>query len=276
MTYYPEGRVRFWMKYIVVEPKDSKELQDLTIVVTRPQNQSERLCELIRGCGGTVLSYPVIQIAQPENKEFLKIIDQLQEYDFAIFVSANAVHQGFQYIKTLPSHVKIAAVGEASARALQSHGIQADIFPTKIYNSEALLQLSAMQTVKGKRIVIFRGVGGRELLADTLRQRGADVAYVECYRRIMPQTSPEALLQLWQNSALDILVVTSNDGLTNLYDMVGEAGRAALLDTPLLLVSQRTKSLAHDLGFKASLVVADKASDQAILNALIQWSQSGI
>ena len=272
MIYYPEVHGRSWMKYTVREVNDSTVLQGRTVVVTRPKQQSEHLCELIRQYGGKAVRFPVIQIEPPADKTFIKIIDQLQTFDLAIFISANAVHESFQYIKAIPPALQFAAVGKASTKTLKYHNIIVDIAPTDRYDSEALLQLPTMQVVQGKKIAIFRGVGGREILAQTLRQRGAEVTYVECYRRVKPNTSPDILLQLWQTGELGIIVVTSNNGLTNLYDMVGETARLDLLSTPLLLLSQRTKRLAQEMGFSAPLLVADRASDQAILNTLIQWA----
>ena len=243
-----------------------------TVVVTRPLQQSEKLCELIQQQGGQTVIFPTIEIVAQDSEETIHTLDHLDRFQIAIFISANAVRAACAHVAYFPPTLKVAAVGKASALALQAEGVSVDIFPQDEYNSEALLSLPAMQSVQGQNIVIFRGNGGREFLADTLRQRGAQVSYVECYRREKPSISPEPLLQLWKNNKLDVIVVTSNEGLQNLYDMVGDTGRPYLLKTPLVLVSRRGEALARQLGFTGALQVADKADDRAIVTALQQWS----
>jgi len=253
------------------------ELQGVTVVVTRPALQSESLCQLIESVGGDVIRFPVLEIADPTDNDTLSsIIDRLQQFDIAIFISPNAVDRGMNLISAhggLPSTIKVAAVGKGSAKQLTRHGHKADIFPAHKFNSEALLAMPAMQTVDGKRIVIFRGEGGRELLATTLQQRGAEVEYAECYRRAKPTTDSSELMRRWARNEIDVIVVTSNEGLHNLYDMVGALGRKWLINTTLLVVSERSVELAQTLGFQQPPLVADQASDESILATIRTWQQ---
>ncbi|MDH5325394.1 MAG: uroporphyrinogen-III synthase [Gammaproteobacteria bacterium] len=247
-------------------------LDQHTIVVTRPAGQSQALCDRLRRSGASVLEFPVMTIVATEVTGFQHTLEQLTGFDLAIFISANAVRYACKHIPRFPASLKVAAVGQASARALQEQGVNVDIFPKDVYNSEALLQLAPLQNVSGKNIVIFRGQGGRELLAQTLQQRGANVVYAEVYRRDKPQTPATALLDLWKKKQLDAIVITSNEGLQNLYDMVGETGRPFLRQTTLLLVSERARTLAQQLGCQGPLLVADKADDTAIHSTLINWA----
>ena len=154
------------------------------------------------------------------------------------------------------------------------YGLAADLYPERGFNSEALLALPAMQDVSGQRIVIFRGDGGREYLADTLRERGARVEYIAAYRRVRPESDNAHLLQLWRHQQISIVLVNSAESLKNLWEMVGTTGRSLLTRTPLLVVSERLVGLAGELGFVDPPVVADNATDQAVLDALLAWQRS--
>jgi len=255
-----------------------KALDGVTVLVTRPLHQAENLCSLIESHGGKVQRFPVLEITGPRDKAKLKgILRQLKEYDITIFISPNAVERGIQAIMEqggLPEHIKVAAVGKGSAKQLIKRGIKVDIFPDQQFNSEALLAMKEMQSVSGKRIIIFRGEGGRELLAETLRLRGAVVNYAECYRRTKPSVDTNELVEQLSQGSLDVITVTSNEGLKNLYDMVGGPGRSDLLKLPLTVVSERTRQLAQELGFKIPAVVAENASDEMLVQAIVHWQES--
>lgn len=248
------------------------------MLVTRPVHQAEKICTLIESQGGSVLRFPVIEITKPRDTEKLdNILQRLSQFDIAVFISPNAVERGMQAIMEiggLPENIKIAAVGRGSARHLNELGIKVEIFPSQRFNSEALLAMDEMQSVSAKRIIIFRGEGGRELLADTLRSRGAEVEYAECYRRIKPTVNANEVVESLSQGKLDILTVTSNEGLQNLYDMVGAPVRTDLLKLPLIAVSERTRDLAQDLGFTKPAIVADNASDEMLVQAIVDWQES--
>ena len=99
---------------------------------------------------------------------------------------------------------------------------------------------------------ILRGEGGRELLAHTLRERGAEVEYLECYRRIMPDGDPADLYQCWNEKRVLLIIVTSNEALQNLFNMVNESHRSELLASTLVVVSQRAIKKAGELGFETN------------------------
>ncbi|MGD8567258.1 MAG: uroporphyrinogen-III synthase [Gammaproteobacteria bacterium] len=250
----------------------AKPLAGVTVVVTRPAHQAEGLCRLIETNGGTALRFPVLDIAGPADQTAVAAtINRLAAFDIAVFISPNAVQWGLKLIDNWPADIKVAAVGRGSARELTRQGMEPDIFPEQQFNSEALLALEDLQQVAGKRIIIFRGEGGRELLADILRGRGAQVEYLECYRRVRPTIDPALLTVPLQQGTVDILTVTSSEGLENLLAMTGEAVRSVLTQLPLIVVSDRTRERARELGFQAPIILARQASDDALLEAVIDW-----
>lgn len=247
-------------------------LNGMCVVITRPAHQAKGLSDLIEAHGGRPVQFPVLEIADPPDKRALfHLIDRLDRFAIAIFISANAVNKGVKLIRErrdFPSGLKVAALGKVTAKALQYLGIKTDILPGPRFDSEALLAQEGLLHVSGERIVIFRGVGGRELLAQTLRARGAQVEYAECYRRIKPPSDASRLLRYWQAGGIDAIIVTSKEGLHNLCEMVGIEGRNSLLKSQLVVISERLASCVRELGFIHNPLVAANASDQALLEAL--------
>jgi uroporphyrinogen-III synthase len=197
---------------------------------------------------------------------------RLDELDIAIFISANAVEKALPTLlaqRSLPVQLQLVAVGKRTAKTLKAWGLTA-LCPAPPFNSEAVMAMPQMQpaAVQGKQIVIFRGEGGRELLAETLRQRGATVNYVNVYRRVQPPTPA------WiTDTQIDVLTVTSVEGLQNLFAMLD--GQVWLRHTPLVVMSERIRSEAQELGIPAPIFVAPTASDEGLLSAVRQaasWS----
>ena len=166
-------------------------LKGTRILVTRPTHQASPLMEAIEQAGGIALHFPTIQIECVDNSLATEeLLPHLDDYRLAIFTSPNAVDQGLPQMRRdreLPATLRLAAIGTATAQRLQALlGRVIDIVPHGRSNSEGLLTEPALQEVDGQKIVIVRGTGGRELLASTLRARGAQVDYLEVYRRTRP------------------------------------------------------------------------------------------
>ena len=126
-----------------------------------------------------------------------------------------------------------------------------------------------MKNVAGKRIVIFRGNGGREKLANSLRQRGATVDYLECYSRRQPDADANTLSRLWDANSLDGIIVTSAEGLKNLYGMVNPNDLERLNTTPLYVISSTMVELCRKLGYKQTPVLMSSASNEDVIESLI-------
>jgi uroporphyrinogen-III synthase len=242
------------------------------IVVTRPAHQAAYLSALIRKAGGRPILFPVIVIADIEDaSSLLALIDRLDEFDRAIFISPNAVYKAMTLIKarrTLPPRLAYAAVGRASVQELNKFGVTNVAAPAR-FDSEALLALPEFADVAGRRVIIFRGAGGRELLGDALAARGALVDYAECYRRERPRTDPAPLLDAWERNELHAIAVTSSEGLRNFCALIGVRGRPWLERTPLFVPHPRIAETAHELNLAA--VVQTGQGDDGLLAGLQQW-----
>ena len=253
-----------------------KPLTGVNVLVTRPAHQAKNLADGIYTMGGHSILFPVLEITDVEDAQpLLKIIARLNEFDLAIFVSPNAVNKAMHLIqanRTLPPNMKIAVVGKGSANALMQFGVTDIIVPTERNDSEALLDQSELQQIKNKRVVIFRGNGGRKLLGDILIERGAILEYAECYYRGKPNIDVTSLLTTWTHDNLNAVTITSSEGLHNLFDMIGQLGQQLLKTTPLFTAHERIAQKASDLG--VAEIILTPAGDEGLLQGLADYFSS--
>jgi uroporphyrinogen-III synthase len=253
----------------------TKTLAGANILVTRPAHQAGQLAEKIRLAGGHPVLFPVLEIRDTANPGLLlELIRRLHEFDLAIFISPNAVNKAMTRIsatRTLPPGLKVAAVGQGTSRALAHFGLDNVIAPAKRFDSESLLEVAELKEVADKRVVIFRGDGGRELLGDTLSKRGATVEYVECYRRVKPEVDITPL-RMAASGGLDAITITSSEGLRNLCEMVGDAEQAWLKKAPLFVSHVRIAETAGTLGFIH--VILTPSGDDGLLEGMSNYFRS--
>ena len=249
-----------------------------TIVVTRPLAQAAPLADAIAVAGGIQLIFPLLEISPASDPQPLaEAVSRLADYGLAIFISPNAVDYALPAILAhgpWPAGLLPAAVGQGTVKALLAHGINGCVAPTERFDSETLLSLPELATEKvlGKRVAIFRGDGGRELLAETLRQRGAAVDCITCYRRSGPANGALPLLNAWRTGQLAALTVSSSEGLRYLVDLLDAEGRAFLQKTPLFVPHARIAENARALGLSNILLTA--AADTGILAGLAAYNWS--
>lgn len=244
------------------------------IVVTRPAAQAGMLSAAIAARGGVPVPFPVLAIFDVDDlRPLLAVAERLDEFDYAVFISPNAVNKALNVIlgrRAWPAHLRPVTVGQSSERELARFGLADIVAPRGRFDSEALLALPelAQERVAGRRFVIFRGDGGRELLGDTLVARGALIEYVECYRRGKPNLDAAPLMKLWARGELDAITVTSSEGLRNLFDMVGKLGQTWLRKTLLFAPHERIVEEARRLGLMR--VVLTGPGDDGLVAGLIE------
>jgi uroporphyrinogen-III synthase len=246
------------------------------LLLTRPQGQNEALAALLAQAGAMPLVFPMLAIYEAKDLSPLQQLPaRLSDYDWALFISANAVEKALNILladgQGWPATVKVAAIGRATAKALAHFGIREVRVPLGRFDSESLLENPELHSVADKKILIFRGDGGRELLGDTLKNRGAVVEYIEAYRRGLPENSDISLLmRAWGREGVDLVVVSSGEILANLYDQLGKLGQMWLKKTPLLVFSERLKAQALARGCK-KVLVSEEASDQGVLKSCCDY-----
>lgn len=245
-------------------------LAGLNIVITRPREQAHELMQHIARLGGNALPFPLLEIeAVSDDRIMREQISRLEQTDLAIFISPNAVRHGMAAIRAqggLPPMLRIATVGQGSAKALHEQGVAHVIVPAERFDSEGLLALPELQDVAGKRVMVFRGDGGRELLGDTLKARGAEVEYVTCYLRRKPDLDTAALAA----AGPDVITVTSSEALAHLWEALH--GKR-LAEAALFVPHPRIAELARQQGWKS--IVVSGAGDDGLIASLIAWADKG-
>lgn len=245
----------------------------MRVLVTRPEHQAKNLALKINQLDAQAILFPTIEIKQSQHcQTSLNINDTIGQYDIALFVSQNAVHHAFQLInvKKLPDTLKMGVIGKGSLDCLNQHGVQSHAMPDQTYNSEGLLNSNLLLDVNKKNIIIFRGQAGRNLLGDTLKERGASVTYCEVYQRCIPKISSIEYEKAF-NNAPDLAIFTSSEGLLHTFKMLKPVDEKKLLNIPWLLISERMKKTAYNLGHNNDIMIAPQASDEGILSSLQYW-----
>lgn len=248
-------------------------LKNKTIIVTRPSLQAKHLLDLITINSGTAISFPTLEISPVNKPAVIKHkLQNLKAYQWLIFTSSNAVNFAVAANNgkiTAFNTVPIIAIGHATARTLLNYGLKVTLMPKNGFNSEAILALPELQNIQQQRILIVRGVGGRALLTQSLKDRGAIVDNLEVYQRQLPKLVNESnILKVLQQPQCKLITITSVECLQNLVLMLKLKTQETLLNLPLIVISQRIKHHALQMGFKQVYVSANPA-DEAVLETII-------
>lgn len=260
----------------------------LRVLVTRPAHQQQALSEAIEAHGGSVLQRPLINIEALRDdtaKQALRSkIQDLDNYDLLIFVSNNAVRHATQWINDywpqFPVGVTVLGIGPSTAKLIAVELNCAVHHSPSGMSSEDLLQLPQLREVAGQRVGIFRGQGGRELLAQSLTERGAKVEYLEVYTRSDVSYAAAEFRADLKAFDVNVLTVTSSESLKQLAGLLLSDSKVADNKTadnkanyallPLLVPSARVAEQARALGFAEVIDIkgAIEASFVAALTAL--------
>ena len=240
------------------------------VVVTRPLAQASHMVQALLERAAVPVKFPVLAITDVDDQSaILDAAIRLDQFDMVVFVSPNAVVKAldiFRRHRSWPSGLPAVTMGRSSELELAARGITRIISPSIRFDSEALLELPELQEVRGKKILVCRGDGGRELLGKTLMERGALVEYLTCYHRCRPVADPTPLLDLWQAEKLDAVTITSSEGLINLLAMVGRLGQAWLKHTPTFVPHARIAEQANREGLEN--VILTEAGDDGLLRGM--------
>ena len=244
-------------------------LAGVGVIVTRPPRQAARFAQRLATLGARPIVWPANVILPPTDPAALAHAHaRLAQFDIAIFVSANAVEFGAPDRAQWPPALAVYAPGLGTAEAIAAVGLPEARIPSTTHDSEGLLELPALQEVRGKRVVIFRGEDGRAHLGEALRGRGAQVEYVACYRRAAPQSGAEGLADCIARGEAHALTLTSAEGLRNLLAALPAPARERLRAMPAFAQHPRIVAEARAAGLDAFVT---PAGDGGFLTALLEW-----
>jgi uroporphyrinogen-III synthase len=246
---------------------NTKPLAGIGVAITRPVEQAKKLTQRINNAGGHVIPFPLIEIvALDDYTQFEQEIANIHDYDWILFISSNAVQNSMPRLIKLgiPTQLQFAAIGPTTAESLKEFGIEKVLIPKDRFDSESLLSLPEMHQMQGKKVMIVRGIGGRDVLANTLMERGAQVTFAECYQRINPQQNCDVLAHAFAKQQLQRIVVTSSEAMRYLLAMAGDADWLKQVTLCVNHARVAEQPLAMDLKVK----IANASGDGAMLAIL--------
>lgn len=257
----------------------SPSLAGVRVILTRPKQQCDALIAMLEQRGADARCLPVIEIQTPEDASpAIVALDDPGRFDMLVFTSANAVRGALSLKPDLAESAglpEVATVGHATRRALEQAGISVAITPAEEFSSEGLLRHPRLEAsaLRGKRVLIVKGSGGRGLLADALKAAGAEVTAVDVYRRSRPQAG---LLDLLGEALtrFDLIVFTSGTAIEHMLDVASRAEMRQILDMPMVVSSGRIARIACKRGARRPPLVADGPDDQALVRAVESWRES--
>jgi uroporphyrinogen-III synthase len=249
-------------------------LQDIGVLVTRPRHQAEPLCRLLDSLGAEAYRFPAMEILPVEGHRTLAAAPpEPADYDLVIFASANAVRFGAALLGQRRD-LTLAAIGPATAQALDQAGYRVSVQSAGGFDSESLLQHPKLNAVAGSRILIVKGNDGRDLLERELARRGARVSLAEVYRRERSRPAPEEIERLERRFAarqLHVITATSLDIAANLLALATPALRRGFDGAWWLVPSARIGEGLRERGVTGGLLLARSAADQDLVSAVVGW-----
>ena len=268
----------------VAELVTSGPLAGKLIVVTRAHRQADDLCSLLKQFGAEVIEAPVIEIREPDSYDALDTaLKGILQYDWLILTSVNGVEALGERIKRLQlrkshlAHLKIAAIGPATAHAVERLGLKVHVIP-KEYVAESVVK-SLRDRVKGKRVLLARAKVARDVIPRELRKLGARVDVVEAYETVIPLSSTRRLLALLRDPKRrpNVITFTSSSTVRNFVALLSaksrrqeRLGHAALLDgIKFASIGPVTSSTLREFGMTPH-IEAGKYTIPGLLEAIAQ------
>ena len=235
------------------------------------------LCRLLEIQGASTLRLPAIDIKAIGNRrETAAQLGAIGDFDVIIFTSTNAVRFGAPLLDQ-KRDLTLAAIGTATARALNQAGYRVAVQPAEHFDSESLLLHPRLEHMAGRRILLIKGKNGRPLLEQELAKRGAQVAAIDVYQRVPATPSLavlEALLDSFTAGAVQVITATSLEIAGNLLGMATPALRSEFERVHWLVPGERIAAGVRELGLSAPLLQAESAEDHDLVAALIRWRAS--
>ncbi|HEY1312287.1 MAG TPA: uroporphyrinogen-III synthase [Steroidobacteraceae bacterium] len=252
-------------------------LHGVGVLVTRPEHQAMPLCRLLEMQGATTLRLPAVEIKACGNRRDIAArLGALEEFDLIVFTSSNAVRFGAPLLDQ-KRDLTLAAIGPATARALDQGGYRVAVQPQAGFDSESLLKHPRLEHAAGRRILIIKGSGGRPLLEQELMQRGAQVSTADVYHRV--QATPDhaalaVLLNRFTDGAVQVITATSLEIGSSLLGLAPPALREQFEQAHWLVPGERIAAGLRERGLSAPLLQAESAEDHDLVAALIRWRSS--
>ncbi|MBN7768563.1 uroporphyrinogen-III synthase [Marinobacter daepoensis] len=246
------------------------ELEGRRVLVCRPEPEGSRLAEAFRRAGAEVRLMPMmVREPLPETPEQRSVLQVLDNFSHVIAVSPYAARRLLDEIDhwwpQFPTGLQYYGVGAGTAAVFREHGLKPRM-PAEGWTSEALLALPSLQNLSGEKVLLARGEHGRELIRQTLAQRGAQITTLALYRRSLPYYSPEQVQETFTDFHPEVVIALSGETLNNLVEL--GARHHLKLDPDLIVIpAQRVAEQALAMGFRKPFV-PDSLSDDDLVTSV--------
>jgi uroporphyrinogen-III synthase len=212
-----------------------KPLSGCRVLVSRAKKQAGALSSTLKELGCQVIEIPFIEIRKPSSFAALDIVlHNLANYDWLILTSVNGVEALFERMTKYRldnralAHLKIAAIGPATKKAIEKHGLKVTVTP-KEYVAESVVA-SLHKRVKGKRVLLVRAKVARDVIPRELRNAEATVDVIEAYETVAPKSSERRLRALLASERKPhAITFTSSSTVENFVSLLGIRGARAAL-----------------------------------------------
>ena len=228
------------------------------VLVTRARAQAGELSTQLQGLGAEVREFPTIEVRPPEDFGPLDgAITSLDSFDWLVFTSVNGVeafvdrlrHHGLD-LRAIPRGARVAAIGPATAEALERVGLRVDVVPRE-FRAEALIDAVADDSLAGKRVLIPRARVAREILPERLREAGAEVVVPPAYETVPSADGKDQLARDLEHGRIDCVTFTASSTVDNFVGAFGLDGSARLLSgTRIVCIGPITADTARGHGLR--------------------------
>ena len=248
----------------------------IVLISTRPHKTNVQLSNELKNSDIKLLNYPLTEIYPLDNYQiFDTIFENLKTYQHIIFISTNAVHFFLERLKKLsqgiPKNITISSIGPTTKILLEKH-LSLDVHcPVKTFDSENLLKEEIFSNVKDQKILIIRGIGGRETLKNNLEKRGAIVNYGECYVRKYIDIDLNRLKNDLTNYNHKFILISSTNSAKHFLGQLSNIETSWLQNTKIIVNHKKIKgqlSASFKNIFVCNNIEIQKVSDLILSKSL--------
>ena len=241
-----------------------------TMVITRPEEQSEAFMSGLLERGAEPFLFPVIETVPPEDWKLLDTaIQKLDSYDGLIFTSVNGVKFFMRRLKEKNKDVRelkglrLYAIGPKTEKAVNALGINVDVVPED-FVAESLIESMGKENIKGKKFLLPRASVAREILPDQLREQGAVIDITPAYQTICPQTDIGELARRLKEGTIHAITFTSSSTVTHFMEMLGNEFETQLKKVSIACIGPVTAKTAEKAGLQVDIMAEEYTIDGLI------------
>mgnify|MGYP002800828802 FL=1 len=241
-------------------------LEGWKVLVTRPRNRSSRTAELLREKGAEVLELPSIKTVPLKDQGLLHAaMEKMETYQWMVFTSPTGVEVFFDELKKQKKDirslcgVRVAAIGQGTASALEQRGLLADLVPS-VYDGDTLARELAEKLGGGERILIPRALKGNENIVPILEEKGASVDDIGIYETVYESGRLIDPRKELESGNIDCVVFTSASTVKGFVESTKGADYSGLVAA---CIGKQTKAAADQFGMETYM------SEKATISCLI-------